>query len=220
MPPPSTSKSEPSTSSEADFTEEQLNDILQQGDIASLAPSQRSRFLYRLAEHLKLNPFSRPFDMINVRKQDGSKKLIVYANKSCADQIRERDSLSIELVYSGPLQIGEAIDDSIYVFHVKISNQEGRVGYNVGAVPIVGTAGEDRSNAVMKAWTKAERRATLAFAGLGIPDESEVSSIKNVVQDEGGEGQPRVVPPPAIEAEVIRTPLPRANAKPPIKVHP
>lgn len=208
-----------------DFTEDQINDILQQGDIGSLEPSQRSRFLYRLAEKLRLNPFSRPFDLIHVRKPDGTKKLIIYANKSCADQIRERDGLSIEPVYHGPLQIGEQIDESIYVFHVKITDPKtNRVGFNVGAVPIVGTAGEDRSNAVMKAWTKAERRATLAFAGLGIPDESEISSIRNVVQeDEGGEGQPRIHTPKVIEAEVTKTaPLPRANAlnKPPVKVHP
>ncbi len=119
--------------------------------------------------------------------------------------------------------IGDQVDESIYVFHVKISNPDGRIGFNVGAVPIVGTAGEDRSNAVMKAYTKAERRATLAFAGLGIPDESEVSSIRNVVQEEtGGEGQPNVHTPKAIEAEVTRTePLPRAALnKPPVKVRP
>lgn len=205
-----------------DFTDEQINDIVQSGDVGSLDPNQRSRFLYRLAEKLQLNPFSRPFDLIHVKKGDGSKKLIIYANKSCADQIRERDELNIEPVYYGPLMIGDTPDETIYVFHVKISNKDGsRVGFNVGAVPIVGTDGDDRSNAIMRAWTKAERRATLAFTGLGFPDESEVSSIKGVVQEKGGEGRPQMHTPKAIEAEVVRAPLPRATpSKPPVKVQP
>lgn len=203
-----------------EYTDDQINDIIQMGDVGSLEPKQRSKFLYRLAEKLKLNPFSRPFDLINVRKPDGSKKLIIYANKSCADQIRERDKLSTEVLYQGPLMIGDQVDDTIYVFHVKVFNEEGRVGFNVGAVPIVGTAGEDRSNAVMKCFTKAERRAILAFSGTGFPDESEVSGIKGVQQDSGGEGKPRITPPKAIEAEVVTAPLPRATpAKPPVKVH-
>ena len=204
-----------------DFTDEQINDIVQQGDLSSLPINKRSRFLYRLAEHLKLNPFSRPFDLIPVRKPDGSKKLIIYANKSASDQIRERDNLSIEPVYFGPLMIGETVDDTIYVFHVKITNPDGRVGFPLGAVPIVGTAGEDRSTAGMKAYTKAERRATLAFTGLGFPDESEIAGIKNVQQETGGVGQPHIVPPKAIEAEVTKTTLPRATpAKPPVVVRP
>jgi hypothetical protein len=209
--------------SDDDFTDEQINDIIQQGDVGSLEPAKRSRFLYRLAEKLKLNPFSRPFDLINVKKPDGSKKLIIYANKSCADQIRERDKLDVECVYSGPLMIGDTADETIYVFHVKITDPETkRTGFNVGAVPIVGTAGEDRSNAVMKAWTKAERRATLAFSGLGFPDESEVQSIKGV-EEVGGAGQPKVHAPKAIEttAAPVTAPLPRATpSKPPVKVHP
>jgi hypothetical protein len=203
-----------------DFTDEQINDIVQSGDVGSLDPNQRSRFLYRLAEKLKLNPFSRPFDLIHVKKGDGSKKLIIYANKSCADQIRERDNLSIEPLYFGPLMIGDTPDETIYVFHVRISNSEGRAGFNVGAVPIVGTDGDDRSNAIMKAYTKAERRATLAFSGMGFPDESEISSIKAVEQEKGGEGKPQMHMPKAIEAEVRSAPLPRATPdKPPVKVH-
>lgn len=209
-------------SDELDYTDDQINDIIQMGDVGTLEPKQRSKFLYRLAEKLKLNPFSKPFDLINVRKPDGSKKLIIYANKSCADQIRERDGLSTEVLYQGPLMIGDQVDDSIYCFHVKVKNNEGRIGFNIGAVPLAGTAGEDRSNAIMKCFTKAERRAILAFSGTGFPDESEVSGIKGVQQDQGsgGEGQPRITPPKAIEAEVVTAPLPRATpAKPPVTVH-
>jgi hypothetical protein len=91
------------------FTDEQINDIVQQGDISGLDPKQRSMFLSRLAEFLRLNPFSKPFDLIQVRKPDGGKKMIIYANRAAADQIRERDGISVELVSEGPLQIGEAI---------------------------------------------------------------------------------------------------------------
>jgi hypothetical protein len=45
------------------------------------------------------------------------------------------------------------------------------------AVPIAGLRGEARANAMMKAETKAKRRATLAICGLGMLDESEMSGL-------------------------------------------
>ncbi|MCP4900187.1 MAG: hypothetical protein GY906_24715 [bacterium] len=204
-----------------DFTEEQINDILQQGDISNLDVTKRSRFLYRLAEKLKLDPFARPFDLIHVKKPDGSKKLIIYANKSASDQIRERDNLSVECLEEGPLVIGDHVDDSIYIFRVKISNPEGRTEFNVGAVSLAGLDGEDKANAIMKGWTKASRRATLGFAGLGFPDESEVGSIPGTVTVTPGEGKPVINTPPAVEAQVTSS-LPRASSssKPPVRVTP
>jgi hypothetical protein len=188
-----------------EFTDEQINDIVQQGDISGLKPTQRSQFLSRLAEYLKLNPFSKPFDLIQVKKPDGSKKMIIYANRAAADQIRERDGISVELVSEGPLQIGEAIR-------------------------LAGLSGEDLANAIMKCHTKAARRGTLSFAGLGFPDESEVSSIPGIVQERGGAGKPKQYlpsPPSGGYADDLvenaAKPLPRANTvatAPPVKVEP
>lgn len=209
------------------FTDEQINDIVQQGDISGLDPKQRSMFLSRLAEYLKLNPFSKPFDLIQVRKPDGSKKMIIYANRAAADQIRQRDDISIELVSEGPLQIGEAIRDDIYVVRMLIKGRDKngleRSEPSVGSVSLAGLSGEDLANAIMKCHTKAARRGTLSFAGLGFPDESEVSSIPGVVSEpSGGVGKPKVIEPgSSIPNGYERKPLPRAEdvvTKPPVKV--
>lgn len=209
------------------FTDEQINDIVQQGDISGLDPKQRSMFLSRLAEFLRLNPFSKPFDLIQVRKPDGGKKMIIYANRAAADQIRERDGISVELVSEGPLQIGEAIRDDIYVVRmlIKGKSKDGsdRCEPSVGSVSLAGLSGEDLANAIMKCHTKAARRGTLAFAGLGFPDESEVSSIPGVVSEpSGGAGRPKVIEP-NVPSQNGRKPLPRAEevtTKPPVKVRP
>ncbi|NIN66073.1 MAG: hypothetical protein GTO63_15540 [Anaerolineae bacterium] len=209
------------------FTDEQINDIVQQGDVSGLDPKQRSIFLSRLAEYLKLNPFSKPFDLIQVKKPDGSKKMIIYANRAAADQIRERDGISVELVSEGPLQIGEAIRDDIYVVRMKIKGEDKngnlREEPSVGSVSLAGLSGDDLANAIMKCHTKAARRGTLSFAGLGFPDESEVSSIPGIVSEpSGGAGRPKVIEP-SIPSANGRKPLPRAEdvvTKPPVKVMP
>ena len=48
---------------------------------------------------------------------------------------------------------------------------------STGAVPIAGLKGEEFANALMKAETKAKRRATLSICGLGVLDETEVETI-------------------------------------------
>jgi hypothetical protein len=212
-----------------EFSPHQIDDIIQQGDLSSLEPMKRSKFLAKLAEHLKLNPFSRPFDLIQVRKQDGSKKLIVYANKSAGDQIRERDNISVIPVDEGPLMLGDEPKPEIYCVRVTIQglDKESKLRSEpaIGTVSIAGLSGEDLANAIMKCHTKAARRGTLAFAGLGFPDETEVSSIQGVMP-QGGEGQPAVYtpkPPKAVAASAeVTAPLPRAKAdsKPPVVVRP
>ena len=51
--------------------------------------------------------------------------------------------------------------------------------WDIGAVNIAGLKGEAYANAIMKAETKAKRRATLDLLGLGVLDESEADSIPN-----------------------------------------
>ena len=53
----------------------------------------------------------------------------------------------------------------------------GRIDEATGAVSLELLKGENRANAIMKAETKAKRRVTLSFAGLGMLDETEIESI-------------------------------------------
>src|SRR5690606_33168556 len=48
----------------------------------------------------------------------------------------------------------------------------------MGAVALTNKRGEDLANALMKAETKAKRRATLSICGLGILDETEIDDMK------------------------------------------
>jgi hypothetical protein len=67
----------------------------------------------------------------------------------------------------------------VYIVTSKASLPDGRCTESIGAVNIAGLKGEAYANAIMKAETKAKRRATLDLLGLGVLDESEAESIPN-----------------------------------------
>jgi hypothetical protein len=68
------------------------------------------------------------------------------------------------------------LEAKVYVVVVRAELPGGRSEDSTGAVPISGQ-GEQFANALMKAETKAKRRATLSILGLGMLDETEVESI-------------------------------------------
>ena len=70
----------------------------------------------------------------------------------------------------------ELVED-IYIVTARATLPDSRTDESIGAVPIGGLKGESRTNAMMKAETKAKRRVTLSIIGLGMFDESEVESI-------------------------------------------
>jgi hypothetical protein len=61
-----------------------------------------------------------------------------------------------------------------------------------GAVSLVGLRGEALANAIMKAETKAKRRATLSICGLGFLDETEIETIPDA-RSEPSQPEPRVL---------------------------
>jgi hypothetical protein len=61
-----------------------------------------------------------------------------------------------------------------YVVTAQASTPDGRTTESIGAVSIGNMKGESLCNAMMKAETKAKRRATLDLLGLGMLDESEI----------------------------------------------
>jgi hypothetical protein len=81
--------------------------------------------------------------------------------------------------------------EDCYVVTARAAFPDGRHDESIGAVPIAGLKGESRSNAMMKAETKAKRRVTLSLVGLSTLDESEVDSIP------GAQPVPVSLPAPA-----------------------
>jgi len=148
-------------------TDQIIRDIILTGNIGSLKPDDRAAYVIALAQHVGLDPITRPFDLLTLQG-----KIVVYANKSCTDQLRVKHGVSIKIVSRE--QIGD-----IYVVTAEATDKNGRTDSDIGSLNVKGLAGEALSNAMMKAGTKAKRRVTLSLCGLGhVSDESEVESIK------------------------------------------
>lgn len=151
------------------------------GDIGKLTQQERVNYIVALCERLGLDPASKPFDLIETQAPGGGKRLIVYANKACAAQLQKRDKLNVEEIYAGPLPLGnDTFNNEVYMVRVKVVGQDNRFTYEVGVSSILNKRGDDLANAIMKAHTKAHRRAILKHCGLGFTDESETDTMAGV----------------------------------------
>lgn len=142
----------------------QLETVLITGDLAKLTPDQRVFYYREVCQSVGLNPLTRPFDYLHLNG-----KLVLYANKSCTDQLR-----GVRRIEVSKLERERADDLAIVVAYVR--DHTGRQDSAMGAVSIAGLKGEALANALMKAETKAKRRATLSISGLGLLDEIEVET--------------------------------------------
>jgi len=172
----------------ADKYQEAMEAMLVKGDLSKFSLEDRNKFLYNLAKSLGLNPAMRPFDIM--KTQDG--RLLPYANKGAAEQLRGLKGVSLALLYDGPMQ-GNA---DVYMYRVEATMPDGRKDIATGAVPIKGLQGEALCNAYLKCETKAKRRVTFSILGLNMLDETEVSSIPTGKRELSG---PRVAVPPAVK---------------------
>lgn len=142
----------------------QIEQVLIQGNLAQLSPEQRVSYYNAVCESVGLNPLTRPFEYLTLNG-----KLVLYARKDAADQLRRIHGVSIKIV-------AREVVEGVYVVTAQASTAT-RCDESIGAVPIDNLKGEVRANAIMKAESKAKRRVTLSIAGLGMLDENEVDSI-------------------------------------------
>lgn len=140
--------------------------VLLHGDLKKLTSDERVSHYLTVCQSLGLNPATKPFDYLELNG-----KLILYANKGCSEQLRDKHQIS----FSAP-RIDIDTKASLIMVSVTGTNSEGRTDTDIGAVPLPG-GGEARANAIMKAITKAKRRCTLSLCGLGMLDESERDTI-------------------------------------------
>ena len=178
--------------------------VLVKGDLKHLDTNQRVAYYNNLCESLGLNPMTRPFDYITLND-----RLTLYAKKDCADQLRKIHQISLKVVkreldsmnmtYSVTVQAtfpSGREDEAIGV--TGISRWKKKDECDVGEKPhFVALNGEDLANKMMRAETKAKRRATLSICGLGFMDESELDTIdktKTYTPD---------APTPVVEAELV-----------------
>jgi hypothetical protein len=141
-----------------------LGQVLVGGDLSRLSPEDRILYYTNICESLGLNALTRPLDYITLNG-----KMTLYAKRDCTDQLRKINGVSIIIVSR------EVVEDC-YIVTARAIDKNKRSDESIGAVPIGSLKGEARSNAMMKAETKAKRRVTLSICGMGILDETEVSN--------------------------------------------
>lgn len=136
-----------------------------ENNLAKLSEAERLEYYKQVCDSVGLNYLTNPFAYIVLNG-----KLQLYAKKDAAEQLRKIHRVSLQIVSK------EIIGDA-YVVHVKAKDKNGTEDEATGIVTITGLKGENLANAMLKAETKAKRRATLSICGLGILDETELAAI-------------------------------------------
>lgn len=194
------------------------------GDWGKLPDVEKVKFYGKLCEFTGLNPLAKPFDWIVL-----SGKLMLYANKGCAEMLRKIHHVNVEI-------IERKFEHGCFVVRVKAVTPDGRIDEALAAVPFHDKMiGEAAAIAMMKCETKAKRRVTLSICSLGMLDESEVNNLPSAkspseaiagnetaadlaakLNDTLVEEKPRT-----IEAEVIvEKPAPEKVEEPPVEENP
>lgn len=181
----------------------EIENVLLAGDLSRLTSDQRLAYYGKLCETLGLNPYTQPFEYIQL-----SGKLQLYAKKNCTDQLRRIHLVSVDR--ATPMH---DIELGIYSVMVEGHDRDNRHDVGIGAVNIAGLKGDMLANAMMKAETKAKRRFTLSLCGLGMLDESELESIGQVQTEPASRA-------PALPESTQPAPQPAPQVLPPKEFEP
>ena len=148
--------------------DEIVSSIVLRGDLSNLSPQDKVKYYREFCYSLDLNPLTMPFNLLRMNNKE-----VLYANKNCGEQLRKNNGVSV-------IEVSQQIIDGIMVVNVKVQDKNGRVDIETGAVNIAGLKGDMLANAIMKAVTKAKRRATLSICSVGVMDESEIETVPDV----------------------------------------
>lgn len=159
-----------------------MENVLIQGDLSKLTPEQRSSYYLKVCDSVGLNAMTKPFEYITLNG-----KLTLYAKRDATDQLRTVHNVSVD-------EMTESEREGVFIVTCKVHNGAGRTDVSKGAVNIAGLKGDALANAMMKAETKAKRRATLSICGLGLLDETEIETIAGAMPLVGTEGDTFVKP--------------------------
>ena len=142
-----------------------ISKLVLNGDMKGLSDAQKVDYYAYRCQQAGLDPAAKPFDILTLNG-----KMILYANAACTQQLTSNRKLSHQVT-------NRELVDGIYCVFVRVTDSENRSTENMGAVPIDNLKGEAKANAMLKATTKAIRRAVLAHCGLGMMDETETETI-------------------------------------------
>jgi hypothetical protein len=160
-------RSKPTKMEHDTMDENIISSIVINGDISKLTPQQKVDYYRHFCERLGLDPLSQPFKLLRLNGRE-----ILYCDRTGAQQLNKIHKVSHEI------KARETVS-GCYVVTAQATTPDNRHTESIGAVPIDNLRGDSLCNAMMKAETKAKRRATLDLLGLGILDETETESIPN-----------------------------------------
>jgi len=158
-----------------------MQQFLLSGDLSSVPPMARASLYVALCRYIGVDPIERPFLIFSDKG-----RTVLYAARSCTSALCRSRGISRELLGVEVKTIG---GHEMAVARARATVDEtGRHDEATGAVPMLQwdkganrwrePSPDEVANTVMKAETKAKRRAVLDLVGLGIPDESEVATIR------------------------------------------
>lgn len=140
--------------------------LILRGDLSGLNAEQKVAYYRGYCERLGLDPYTGPFQLLRLNGKD-----ILYLSRSGAQQLNKMHGVSHAI--TSRRQDNEA---GIYEVTSRATLPDGRHTESIGVASISGMKGEQLCNAMMKAETKAKRRATLDLLGLGMLSEEEAIS--------------------------------------------
>ena len=161
---------------------EEISKAVALNDLSRLSDAHKMQYYYAFCKSLGMNPLQKPFAFITFKEWDATARESVereqlYATKNCGQQLAVRSKLNL-------VKVDEKVADGLMEVTYRASTEDGRQVDDIGVVSIKGLVGNNLANAKMKAHTKAMRRVTFAFLGLGILDESEIGTIKGATKSE------------------------------------
>lgn len=203
--------------STASMTAATMLAVVTDGDCSRLTDEQKLSYYRARCEAAGLDPRAQPFMFTRLNN-----KLVLYAVKAATDQLAAQHGIACAI-------LDQKTEGGIRIVTVQVRAKDGRQTEDIGCVEIAGKGGAELCNALMKAVTKAKRRAILSLCGLGMMDETELDTVPHVVESgaetahsEPPKTQRRGVLPAAGEAAATNgngdtpaAPAPRAgDAKP------
>lgn len=181
-----------------------ISQLILNGDLSKLTATDKVKYYNGYCERIGLDPFTKPFDILRLNGKE-----VLYCTRSGTQQLNKLHGVSHKITARELIEAA-----GVYQVSVEASLPDGRCTESIGAVNIAGMKGEMYANAIMKAETKAKRRATLDLLGLGILDESEADSIPNAttveIKPELSKDVAAIVEQ-LPEMEVIATPIQEAK---------
>jgi len=167
-----------------------LANVFIHGDISKLTNEQKATYVAQICNRLGLDPYTQPFRILKQKTPSGTSE-ILYATKSCAEQLMAKHKISTEI---SEVKVDRTLGIATCKCEASLIGRS-RVTSAMSAVQVATIVqikdnpiprldmflGETLCNALMKCETKATRRAVLRLMGLGMIDETETETIANSV---------------------------------------